>query len=146
MIGLCYSRNMNTSNLSSQPEKKKLTVLSVILIQAAVVVYTGSSVCSKLASSHPGSVTLFGLTLHWLSWAGIFWLFMEVVCLGCYALLWQQIIKRYDLSVVYANRAFAIFWTFLWGVLFFHESVKPLNVVGILIVFAGILLVNQDAD
>lgn len=146
MIGLCYSRNMNTSNLSHQPEKKKLTALSVILIQAAVVVYTGSSVCSKLASSHPGSITLFGLTLHWLSWTGVFWIFMEVVCLGVYAILWQQIIKHFDLSIVYANRAFAIFWTFLWGVLFFHESIKPMNVVGILIVFAGILLVNQDAD
>ena len=129
-----------------EQKKRKMSFLSVLLIQGAVVVYTGSSVCSKIASSHPGSITLFGLTLHWLSWTGVLWVFLELCCLGAYAVFWQQIIKRFDLSVVYANRAFAVCWSFLWGVLLFGEKVKPLNIVGIAIVLAGILLVNQDAD
>lgn len=131
---------------AAQPEKKKMTVLSMILIQMAVVVYTGSSVCSKLASSHPGSISLFGIRFRWLSWAGVFWLFMEVVCLGIYAVFWQQIIKKFDLSIAYANRAFAIFWTMLWGVVLFHETITWQNVAGVIIVFIGILLVNQDAE
>ncbi|MEE3419521.1 MAG: transporter [Lachnospiraceae bacterium] len=126
-------------------EKKKMTVMNELAIQAAVVIYTGSSVCSKMASSHPGSIEIFGKTLNGLDRTGLFWMFMELVCLGTYAVLWQQIIKHFDLSIVYANRAFAIFWTFLWGIVLFHEKVKPLNLVGIVIVFIGILLVNQDA-
>ena len=106
--------------------KKKLTLLSVLAIQGAVIVYTGSGICSKMA--------------------GYLWLFLEVVCLGVYAVLWQQIIKRFDLSIAYCNRAFAVCWSFLWGVLLFGEHVKPLNIVGIVIVLAGILLVNQDAE
>ena len=127
------------------PKKKRITPLGILAIQAAVVVYTGSSICSKTAAAHKGQISLFGRVIPGLTWTGCRWLFLEVVCLGVYALLWQQIIKRFDLSIAYANRAFAICWTFVWGVLLFGESVKPLNIVGILIVLAGILLVNQDA-
>jgi multidrug transporter EmrE-like cation transporter len=126
--------------------KKKLTLLSVLAIQGAVIVYTGSGICSKMAAGHKGAVTVFNHTINWLSPAGYLWLFLEVVCLGAYAVLWQQIIKRFDLSIAYCNRAFAVCWSFLWGVLLFGEHVKPLNIVGIVIVLAGILLVNQDAE
>ncbi len=124
--------------------KQKTTFLSLILIQAAVIIYTGSSVCSKMAASHPGSISLLGTKISWLSWSGYVWLFLEVFCLGLYAIFWQQIIKQFDLSIAYANRATAIFWTFLWGMLLFGEKMKPLNVAGIIIVFLGVLLVNQD--
>ena len=131
---------------TAESSGRKLTVLSVLAIQAAVIVYTGSGVCAKIAAGHKGSVNLFGHTINGLSMTGYLWLFMEVVCLGVYAVLWQQIIKRFDLSVAYCNRAFAVCWSFLWGILLFGESVKPLNIVGIAIVLVGILLVNFDAE
>ena len=34
---------------------------------------------------------------------------MELFVLGIYAILWQQIIKKFDLTVAYANRGVAIF-------------------------------------
>ncbi len=126
--------------------RKKLTFLSVIAIQSAVIVYTGSGVCSKIASGHKGSITLFGREIHALTWTGYLWLFLEVCCLGLYAVLWQQIIKRFDLSIAYCNRAFAVCWSFLWGILFFGERARPLNIVGIAVVLLGIILVNQDAN
>ena len=107
----------------------KITLLSVVAIQAAVIVYTGGSICGKMAGSCKGSVTIFGRVIRALSWQGYFWLFMELVCLGSYALIWQQIIKRFDLSIAYANRAFAIFWTFLWSVLIFHETFRPVSLM-----------------
>ena len=124
----------------------KITLLSVVAIQAAVIVYTGGSICGKMAGRSKGSISLLVHVIPGLSWKGYLWLFLELVCLGSYALIWQQIIKRFDLSIVYANRAFAVCWSFLWGVLLFGEQVRPLNIVGIAIVLAGILLVNQDAD
>ncbi|MDO4620004.1 MAG: hypothetical protein Q4B09_05210 [Lachnospiraceae bacterium] len=128
--------------------KKGISLISIILIQAAVIVYTGSSVCNKLAGiagNSSGSFELLGHQFGGLFGMRLFWVFMAVVCLGIYAVIWQQIIKHFDLSIVYANRAFAVCWTFLWGVLLFGEAVKPLNLVGIVIVLAGILLVNSDA-
>lgn len=126
--------------------KSGMGAKSILLIQAAVIIYTFSSVCSKIASSHSGSIALFGRTISWLSPEGYLWIFLELVCLGCYAIFWQQIIKKFDLSIAYANRAFAIFWTFLWSVLIFHEEVRPVRLIAIVIVFLGILIVNGDAD
>ncbi len=126
--------------------KRKLTLLGILGIQAAVVVYTASSICSKMASSERGSIEIFGRTIEGLNLKGFLWILLEVGCLGLYAVLWQQIIKRFDLSIAYCNRAFAVCWSFLWGVLFFGEQVRPLNLVGIGIVLAGILLVNSDAQ
>ncbi len=121
-------------------------LLSILAIQLAVMLYTVSSVCAKMAGTHPGSIRIFGMEISGLSPAGIRWLFLEVLCLGLYAVVWQQIIKRYDLSIAYANRAFAIFWTFIWSVLIFHEPVKPLRLIGIIIVFCGIMTVNSDVE
>lgn len=126
--------------------KKKITPAGILLIQAAVIIYTGAGICSKMAGTHKGSIELFGRTINGLSWQGYLWLFLEVGCLGIYAVFWQQIIKRFDLSIAYANRAFAVCWSFLWGILLFGEKIRPMNFAGIALVLAGILLVNQEVE
>ena len=118
----------------TETKKKKLTILSIIVIQAGVIVYTGSGICSKMAAGYPA------FSFYW-----ILWVFLEVCCLGAYAVFWQQIIKRYELSVAYANRAFAIFWSMLWALIIFGERVTLKNIIGVTIIFAGIMLVNRDA-
>ena len=60
--------------------------------------------------------------------------------LGVYAIVWQQIIKRVPLTTAYANRAVTIVWGIIWGVLFFHENVTPLKVIGAVIVIVGVVL------
>ena len=47
----------------------------------------------------------------------------EIGVLGIYALCWQQVIKRVELSVAYANRAMALLWSLLWAVLLFGEQI-----------------------
>ena len=113
---------------------KKVTLLSLIVIQSAVIVYTGSGICSKMAAAWPA-----------FSFMWMLWIFLEVCCLGGYAVFWQQIIKRFALSVAYANRAFAIFWSMLWALIIFGERVTLKNIIGVVVIFAGIMLVNQDA-
>jgi drug/metabolite transporter (DMT)-like permease len=117
------------------PKKQKITILSLLFIQGAVIVYTGSDICSKFTS-------------HYQAFSGmwLFFVFLELVCLGSYAILWQQIIKRFDLSIAYANRATAIFWSMLWSILIFREGMLSVkNIICVLVVFSGVLLVNQDA-
>ena len=115
-------------------KKAKLTPLSVLAIQGAVIVYTGSNICSKMTS-------------HYDAFSGMWflWIFLELCCLGGYAIFWQQIIKRYELSIAYANRAFAIFWSMLWAFLIFGERITPKNLIGVAVIFTGIMLVNSDA-
>ena len=69
---------------------------------------------------------------------------IEIVILGVYALLWQQVIKRFELSVAYANRAMVIVWSMLWAALIFKEQLTVSNIAGILLVVTGTFIVNRD--
>ena len=105
----------------------------LLLMQLAVCIYTCSGIAAKLASRYSfmskGFILCYGA---------------EILLLGIYAIFWQQIIKRADISVAYANRAAAIFWSTLWAVLIFGEKLSVQNVAGIVIIFLGIWLVNRD--
>ena len=54
---------------------------------------------------------------------------MEIIILGIYALIWQQLIKRIDLSIAYANRSMAILWSMIWAVIFFGEIITIKNII-----------------
>ncbi len=109
-------------------------VKNILVLQAVVVIYTLSSVVAKLATGKE----LFSFS---------FFLFygLEIGILGVYAILWQQMIKRFDLSVAYANRAMALLWSALWSVLLFEEGLGPKQVAGIVLVILGTVIVNADS-
>ncbi len=115
-------------------EKKKLSLKAVLAIQGAVIVYTMGGVCSKMAGGQdflsPGFIMFYG---------------GQILVLAVYALLWQQIIKRVDLSVAYVNRAMAICWSMVWAVLFFGERITLRNIIGVVLVLAGTIIVNSEA-
>ncbi|MDD3268865.1 MAG: EamA family transporter [Syntrophomonadaceae bacterium] len=69
---------------------------------------------------------------------------LEIFIIGVYAILWQQIIKKFEISVAYANKGTLIIWTMIWAVLFFQETVSINNVLGAALVIAGIIMVFKD--
>ena len=113
--------------------RRSITFKSVVLIQLSVVLYTLSGVAGKYASAHTF------LSLPFILLYGL-----EICILGVYAIVWQQIIKRYDLSIAYANRSLSLLWSMLWAVLLFREQVSLQNIIGVLIVLCGVMLVNSD--
>ena len=106
----------------------------LLLMQLAVCIYTCSGIAAKLASRYSfmskGFILCYGA---------------EILLLGIYAIFWQQIIRRVDISVAYANRASSIFWSTLWAVLLFGDKLSVQNLIGIGLIFAGIWTVNRDA-
>ena len=114
---------------------KKISPKLILALQLVVMLYTLSSVAAKMASGQSF------LSLTFLIYYGV-----EILILGFYAIAWQQIIKRCDLSVAYANRSMAILWSLVWTVIFFHESLTVKNIIGVLIVFAGTMIVNSDGE
>ena len=114
--------------------RKSLSLRTLLPLQGAVILYSCASLAAKLASAHP-----------FLSAPFVLWLGAEFLILGIYAVCWQQIIKKVDISVAYANRAAAIVWTSIWAALLFHEHISLQNVLGIGILFAGIWMVHRDA-
>lgn len=114
---------------------KKISPKLILALQLVVMLYTLSSVAAKMASGQAF------LSLPFIVYYGV-----EILILGFYAIAWQQIIKRCDLSVAYANRSMAILWSLVWTVIFFHEALNVKNIIGVLIVFAGTMIVNSDGE
>ena len=108
-------------------QKKKLFVLLGLHIM--LMFFSMSGIASKLAAGE-----------KFLSPKFILYYGVIIGLLGVYAIVWQQIIKRLPLTTAYANRAVTIVWGIIWGVLFFHENVTPLKIVGAVIVILGVVL------
>ena len=108
-------------------QKKKLFVLLGLHIM--LMFFSMSGIASKLAAGE-----------KFLSPKFILYYGVIIGLLGVYAIVWQQIIKRVPLTTAYANRAVTIVWGIIWGVLFFHENVTPLKVIGAVIVIVGVVL------
>lgn len=120
----------------NRPEgKKRIDWKNLLLLQGIVIIYTLSGVAGKYASGYRflslGFILIYGA---------------EILILGIYAILWQQIIKRFDLSVAYANRSIALLWSMLWAVILFGEKVTVQNLIGVAIVIAGTMIVNGESN
>ena len=116
-----------------EKKKKRVSLAMLLILQGAVCLYTLSGIASKLASNY-----------DFLSLGFILCYGAEILVLGIYALIWQQIIKRVDISVAYANRALAIFWSMLWAFLLFHEKITVQNLLGVALIFVGTWVVNSS--
>ena len=70
----------------------------------------------------------------------------EIGVLGVYAVLWQQVIRKVELSVAYANRAVALLWSLLWAVFLFGEKITGAQLLGIALVIIGTAVINGGKE
>ena len=107
----------------------KTNAKQYVLLNVLLMVYSLSSVCSKLAAGEEV------MSFRFIVLYGII-----IMLLGIYAIFWQQIIKSMPLTVAYANRAITVFWGMLWGLLIFKEKITVGKALGAALVIAGIIL------
>lgn len=115
--------------------KNKIKIGDILALQVVFLIYSVNSIVAKLASEQER----FGL-LFFVFYA------LEVVILGIYAILWQQIIKKFELSVAYANKAVTLLWAMIWGALLFKEQITLPKVAGICLVIVGIIILNSKEE
>lgn len=108
-----------------------MKIKNIILLQLIVIIYTANGLIAKFSTGQ--KIMSVGFIAFYAA---------EVAVMGIYAILWQQMIKRFELSVAYANRAMALLWSALWAVLIFHEKLTWKNLLGIAFVILGTFLVN----
>lgn len=91
--------------------KKKIQWKDFLMLQVVFLIYSFTSLTQKLASSFlpKDAGTTEELVRQLLNWKLILSAGLVVLLLGVYALLWQQVIKRFELSVAYANKAITLF-------------------------------------
>lgn len=117
--------------------KKKLNLRDFAILQLVVLIYTSSTVISKIAAQSAESGK---------GWTFLLLYGAEIGVLSIYALCWQQVIKRVELSVAYANRAMALLWSLLWAVLLFGEQITVKKLIGVGLVLAGTLIINGGKE
>ena len=127
-----YKIDENQTNIIAKKDKKKF-IKNIIILQVIILIYTLSTVTAKFASNE-----------EFLSLKFILFYVLEIFILGVYAILWQQIIKKFEISVAYANRAMSLLWSIVWAIVFFEEQITLKNVIGVIIVIIGTIIVNSD--
>ena len=109
---------------------KRTPVRVLLLLHAGLLISSLSGVCSKKAAlAEPMSVEFIG------------WYGMVLAAMFLYAVLWQQILKRMNLTTAYANKPIGLVWGMIWGALLFREAITWRMLLGAAIIFAGIFLV-----
>lgn len=111
-------------------EKKKTPIWVFLLLHVGLLVSSLSGVFSKKAALSE----TFSLQF-------VFWYGLVLVSMFAYAVLWQQILKRMDLTMAYANKPIGLVWGMIWGTLLFKDVITVRMIIGALVIFAGIFLV-----
>lgn len=75
--------------------------------------------------------------------------FITVYCvvfgvLFVYAVLWQQVLKRFALTTAIANKSVTIIWGMVFGLLFFKEAVSLKMLIGAILILSGIFLLSTE--
>lgn len=61
-----------------------------------------------------------------------------------YAIIWQQVIKRIDLTVAFANKGITVVWGLLIGQVIFDEELSLNKIAGAVIIIIGIIVVVTE--
>lgn len=101
-------------------------IIALLLIN---LLYASVGIFTKLASQQ-----------EFLSWAYIFSFSGAVAVIGIYAILWQQIIRKIELSTAYMFKGTTIIFTMLFAHWLFGEQITRNNIVGAAVIIIGIVL------
>lgn len=126
----------NNQNIEKMEKDKKMKKYSkYIYLHLLLLFFSFCGVFSKLAAQNQF------LSIKFCVFYGI-----SIIILGIYALLWQQILKRFSLTTAFFNKAITIIWGMLWGLIFFNETITTNMIIGTIVVLLGVGLVVKDYE
>lgn len=107
----------------SKPFQNYLALIGVNFVYACTGIFT------KMASRQV-----------FFSWSYIWWMAGAVGVIGVYALLWQQVLKRTELSLAYMFKGTGVIFGLLIAWFILGEQITLNNIIGAAIIIAGIAL------
>jgi len=119
--------------MKTNVNEDKTKIKNYIFLHACLLFYSIGAIFAKTASSKAF------LSFEFILYYGLF-----LVVLFIYAILWQQILKRFPLTVAFANKAIVILWGIIWGCVFFGETFRWGMILGSIVIVTGIYLVVSD--
>lgn len=106
-----------------------LKISSILFLLITNLIYATVGIYTKLASQQ-----------EFLSWKYLLAFVGAIGVIGVYAILWQQIIRRIELSTAYMFKGTTIIFTMLFAHWLFGEQITWNNIVGAIIIIVGIVL------
>ena len=102
-------------------------LVGINLLYACVTLFT------KYAAQH-----------EFLSWQYCIGLCGAIGVMGAYAICWQQILKRIELSTAYMFKGTSLIFVMLLAALFFSEQITIMNIIGAGVIVLGIVLYSKE--
>lgn len=115
-------------NIFNSDNFKKYFVLYI-----AFLIYSGTTICAKMAAMHE----LFSIPF-------MLYIGLEIILLGIYAIIWQQVLKKFSLMSAMANKGIVVVFALFWSIIFFKEVITIYNIVGAVLIILGIRVVSKD--
>ena len=114
---------------------QKQTILSTLSLVAINLLYACVSIFAKYASQQ-----------EFMSWNYMCGLIGAVCVMGLYAVLWQQVLKRIELSMAYMFKGTSIVFVMLLAYILFGEQITWNNIIGAIIIISGIVLFAHSSE
>ena len=112
---------------------------NLILLHVVILLYSIASVFSKITAQCLNQYGLF-------SWQTVVSGGLIFVFMGAYAIFWQRIIKKMELSVAYMNKGITVVWSLIWSAILFHEKIGWNNIIGTALIVIGIVVLAGDKN
>ena len=103
------------------------SLVGVNLLYACVTLFT------KYASQQE-----MGSVAYCLGLAG------AICVMGAYAICWQQILKRVELSTAYMFKGTSLIFIMLFAFALFGEAITMMNIIGAVVIIIGITLFAKE--
>jgi len=114
---------------------KNLRYFSFIIL--AIAFQSLAGIFGKYAALTLPAPSLIGIVTN------VFYI-LSLGCLFLQAIVWQQALRHYDISLAYPFQSLTIFVILIYSYIFFYESISGFNILGICIILSGIILLNQE--
>ena len=109
----------------------------LFILHLNILLFSFTGIFSKLAANSVNKNGVF--YINTLIFAGLI-----LLNCGMYALFWQQNLKHFDVNIAYAHRSVYNIWSLLWSVLIFSEKITIGNVLGTVLIIAGIWVMQSE--
>ena len=90
--------------------------------------------------------TKYASQQEFMSWNYMLGLIGAIGAMGLYAILWQQVLKRIELSIAYMFKGTSLIFVMLLAYVLFGEQITWNNIVGAIIIVGGIVLFANSVE
>jgi len=110
------------------------------LLILSILIQAFGAICTKYAAEWGQSETFLGIPVYL-----VFYLFI-LGGMGLQVIVWQYALKYYPLSFAYPFRSLVSFIVLFAAFWLFHESITPMNILGLSIITFGVYFLARDKE